>query len=89
MLSLKSCEGRAFHWGDVCNQCVWVADRQSKSWLFQILTNVWIVQKTHAIVIRTVKIYKEVSSAYARLASSLTHFFRPVLVRCSLVFIIY
>jgi len=49
--------------------------------------NVWIVQNPHVIVIRTVKIYKEVSSAYARLASSLTLFFRPVLVRCSLVFI--
>jgi len=57
--------------------------------MFQILTNVWIVKNPHAIVIRTVKIYKEVSSAYARLASSLTIFFRPVLVRCSLLFIIY
>jgi len=50
---------------------------------------VWIVKNPHAIVIRTVKIHKEVSSAYARLASSLTLFFRPVLVRCSLVFIAY
>jgi hypothetical protein len=51
--------------------------------------NVWIVKNPHVIVIRTVKIYKEVSSAHARLATSLTLFFRPVLVRCSLVFIIY
>jgi hypothetical protein len=51
--------------------------------------NVWKVQKPHVIVIRTVKINKEVTSAYARLASSLTLFFRPVLVRCSLVVIMF
>jgi hypothetical protein len=47
--------------------------------LVWILMNVRIVQNPHAIVIRSVKIYKEVSSAHARLASSLTLFFRPVL----------